>query len=441
MGKGILFVTNSGEILPIAYRMRQEGAACEVYIHHPSYHHGYEGLLNRVKLPDLKRAFQKSDMVVFDITRPNKRDKWDLAMLGMFGLKGNNRSVFGPVADVMKKTHPVIGGAEWCEDIELDRALGFEIAQKMGLKIPEWKEFSSFKDGEKFLDGQKDMWILKPQFNEGFTHKEEWAGELLAKIKEWKAKGKKEFAFILQKLVAGVEISTEAWFDGVNFRTFNHTAEEKLWMTGGLGCAIGCQNTVVWMKEDENGLLCNEIRKIEPYLRSCKYVGPVDLNVIVDNQTMWFLEFTPRFGYDALYGLLTLLDGPVSNFFYSGFRGKWKKGYAAAARITIPPFPYQDDKLLKELAAGVRIENEINRTPWCWFEDVRQGADCLEVVGADGIVGVVTAHGKTIEESANECYSRIKRLKIAGKLQYRTDLGKRAVRAMTRLQGWGHVIR
>jgi len=441
MGKGILFITTSGESLPLAYRMRQEGANCEVYIHHPSYFHGYEGIIDRVKLPGLKKAFQKCEMVVFDITRPNKKEKWDLTMLAMFGLKSSERSVFGPVADVMKKTHMVVGGANWCEDIELDRALGFKIAKKMGLKIPEWKEFKSFKDGEKFLADQKEMWILKPQFNLGFTHKEEWPGELLAKIQEWNGKGKKEFPFILQKLVPGVEISTEAWFDGRDFRTFNHTAEEKLWMTGGLGCAIGCQNTVVWMKENEDGLLSREIRKIEPYLRACNYIGPVDLNVIVDNQTMWFLEFTPRFGYDALYGLLTLLDEPINNFFYKGFRGRWKKGYAAAERLTIPPFPYQDDKLLEEMAAGVRIKNEINRTPWCWFEDVRQGEDGLEVVGADGIVGVVTAHGKTIEEASNDVYSKIKRLKIAGKLQYRTDLGKRAVKAIAKLQGWGHNVR
>ena len=109
-------MSNSGEILPIAYRMQREGAQVAVYLHNPKYNRGYDGLLNKVKLSALKQTFNKSDLVIFDITRPNEKFrahpnpemvKRDAALLAMFGLKSKERFVFGPVADVMKKSVPL----------------------------------------------------------------------------------------------------------------------------------------------------------------------------------------------------------------------------------------------------------------------------------------------------------------------------------------------
>ena len=137
-----------------------------------------------------------------------------------------------------------------------------------------------------------------------------------------------------------------------------------------------------------------------------------------------------------------MLETPISTFFYSGFRGTFRKGYVASQRITIPPFPYHEDDLLKAMATGVDVANAIERTPWFWMEDVRKGDDgVLECAGGDGILGAVTNGGKTIEEAANGVYAKVKRIKVGAKLQLRTDGGRRAQRAIPRLQEWGHEVR
>ena len=452
----ILCMSNTGEYSPILQKMQMEGAPVVIYLHNPRYRENYDGILEKVKLSQLKPTLKKADLVLFDITRPNERYrsqpdqemvKRDAALLSMFGLKSSERSVFGPVADVMKQDCDVIGCSRFSEESELDRMLGFKIAKQIGLKVPESHEFQNFKEGAKFLEAhQEAMWICKPQENEGFTYMESWAGELLAKMTgEWADKCKKPWPFVLQKLVpkGSVEIDYEGWTDGRQYTCTSYTMEEKFFMAGNWSMQIGCQNSIVW-KNQLPGLLSKPLEKILPFLVSAKHKGPVNVTAMVNSATkeIDWLEATFRPGYDAIYAHLALLETPITNFFYSNFRGTFSKGYAAAERITIPPFPYSDPDMLKRQALGVDIKNDMERTPWMWFEDVRKEKDGrLVCAGADGIVGVVTHVGKTVEEASNGVYAKIKRLKIAAKLQLRTDLGKRAQRQIPRLKEWGFEVR
>ena len=127
----LVFCSNSGESLPIAYRLRREGTDASVYLHNPAYRNNYEGLVPKLNLVQLKRTIRQADLVVFDITRPNEKTKQDVALLKMFGLKSSSPSVFGPVADKLRKSVKVIGCGTICEEIELGRAKGVELAEKM----------------------------------------------------------------------------------------------------------------------------------------------------------------------------------------------------------------------------------------------------------------------------------------------------------------------
>ena len=452
----ILVMSNTGEFSPILHKVQQEGGQGVIYLHNPRYRENYDGILEKVKLTQLKMAHKKADKVIFDITRPNERYrsdpdpemiKRDAALLTMFGLKSSERSVFGPVADVMKQDSDVIGCSRFSEDAELDRMLGFKIAKQIGLKVPESHEFQNFKEGVKFLEAhQQDLWICKPQENEGFTYMESWEGELLAKMQgEWLEKCKKPWPFILQKLLpkTSVEIDFEGFFDGRRFTRTTYTMEEKFFQTGSWSMQIGCQNTIVWGNQFP-GLLSNALEKMIPFLLAAKHKGWVNITAMVNSDTkaIEWLEATFRAGYDAIFANLALAEDTITNLIYSDFRGRFKDGYAAAERITIPPFPYSNPEMLKKIAAGVEIKNDMDRTLWFWMEDVKKTKDGrLVCAGADGILGVVTHVGKTIEEAANGVYAKVKRLKIAAKIQLRTDLGKRAQRHIPRLKEWGFQAR
>jgi phosphoribosylamine-glycine ligase len=436
----------------MAWRMLEEGAKVAVYIHHPKHRRNYEGMMERIGLGALRKTLKGADQVIFDITHPNHRKPQDMALLKMFGLKTSSPSVFGPVADKLKKDHQVIACSEWSEEIELDRKLGSDIAQKIGMSIPETHDFRTLGQGVKFLQGRKDRWVLKPHDNADLdlTYLEKYPGELFKKFQsDLRKRAGEKFHYLLQRVVDGVEISTEGWFDGERWKHFNHTIEDKRLMTGNLGMAIGSAGNTVWMKGSQvgkpvaQGLLAEQFTRLTPWLKKAGYVGPVDINAIVaaDRQP-YFLEFSPRCGYDALYCLLTLLETSLTEFFTQGFKGKFGAGFASSQRLSIPPYPYASLELLANMAKGVPIEGNLTRRPWFWAEDVKRDEDGqLCCAGADGILGVATGRGSTVKEAVGEVYRHLRGLKVGAYLQYRVDGVRRPEKALEKLAEWRVQVR
>lgn len=438
----ILFISNSGESLPIAYRLKKEGLDCQVYIHSPDCRRDYDGILEKVSIGELRKKAFKAEMVIFDITRPNRKEKQDIAVLKMFGVKTGSDYVFGPIADKLKKHVKVMGASTFTEEIEMDRKKGSDLAKKIGLSIPEAHEFKNLEEGKAFLKGKHDLWVLKPFGNQAIdlTYVEKYPGEVFAKMQgELPSRlDSDKFEYILQKVIDGVEIDTEGWFDGKDFVHFNHTVEEKRLMNNNLGPAIGSQNNTVWVKKQSDFLL-NEIKKIVPFLKEANYIGPVDFNCIVseEDHKPCFLEFTPRFGYDALFCLLSLVKGPLKNFFLKDFKVDFQNGYASSSRISIPPYPYLGKELLEDFAKDVPIEGKIDDFPYFWMEDVYGNGRDLACAGSDGVLGVITGRGESLGEAWGRVYQNIKRLKIGSYMQYRTDGPRKAERVLQALSEWG----
>lgn len=416
-------MSNSGESLSIVWRLRREGINAGIYMHSPQYRHNYDGILPKISVKDLKKQLRKTDLVIFDITKSNERTKQDIVLLKTFGLKSNLPSVFGPVADKLRKDHKVIGASTLTEELELDRHKGLDLANKMGYAIPEHHEFKSLKDGAKFLKGRNDLWVFKPENNQDLdlTYVEKFPGEILTKmLDEWVHRISDKCDYVLQLKIEGAEVSSEVWIGEQGPVHFNHTFESKRLMAGNLGPAIGSQSNTVYIGKD-SGLLIEPLIKMAAYLKSKGYIGPCDANCIVKGSVPYFLEWSPRFGYDALYCLLTLLKGSLSDFFLKDFKADFHTGYACSQRISIPPYPYALPFLRRTFAKDVSIMNRLERTPFMWFQDIYSDAGKLKVAGADGILGVVTARDENLEAAWGKVYSAIEKLKVCSYLQYRTD--------------------
>ena len=418
----ILFISNSGESLPIVFRLRREGTDARIYIHNPRYRKNYDGIIPKVKAGELKKVVKKADIIVFDITRANERTKQDIVLLKMFGLKASTSSVFGPVGDKLRKDHRVIGAA--AEEIELDRHKGLDLAGKMGFAVPEHHEFNSLSKGLKFLKGGKDLWVFKPENNQDLdlTYVEKFAGEIAAKMAdEWNTRIGDKCEYILQKKIEGAEVSTEVWVGPKGPEHFNRTFEDKRLMTGNLGPAIGSQSNTVWIEDDLSSVGIPEMFKMAAYLKTNNYIGPCDANLIISKGVPYFLEWTPRFGYDAIYCLFELIKGKLTNFFEKDFKVNFHSGYAASQRLSIPPFPYADKKLLLEFAKDVTIQSELSKMPRFWGQDIYENIGHLACAGADGILGVVTGRGDSLGAAWGQVYGALDKMKICSYLQFRPD--------------------
>jgi len=438
----ILVISNSGDFSPVAYRIMNEGVDISIYIHSLIYKKCYNGMLPKVTLPGLRKAIKASDIVIFDMNKSNET-KEDRALLKLFKCSIKSPGVFGPVADKIRSMgKKVIGASTWTEKIELDRYLGEKVAKKIGIKIPDTIEFNKLSDGVKFLKLHSGSgWVFKPSNNLDLdlTYVEHFTGELIQKMgHEYKSRLGDKVNYILQQKVNGVEISTEGWFDGNEFVSFNHTLENKKLMSGNLGLSIGSQSNLVWIKKNMNGLLVEEIKKLSPYLKKVKYIGPFDINCIVDtNGIPNYLENTPRMGYDSIQNLMNLLDTNISDFYLNDFQGNFFNGYSASERVTIPPFPYTVKSLLKDFAKDVLVGGDISNT---YLEDVYMATDNqIRCSGADGIIGACAAKNTDTVKVWDGVYNNISKLRISSDMQYRMDSKNNITKRLMKLQKLGVV--
>lgn len=438
----ILFIANSGESLPIALRLQKEGEQVAVYIHQERYQRNYDGMIPKIQMNALRAAIRRSDMVIFDMNKPveNKRDR---ALQKLFKVKGDY--LYGPVADSIRSTGiPVFGCAEATETIELDRNAGTSLAKRIGLNIPKTYDFGSLAEGTRFLKNQhKKLWCFKPHENMDLdlTYVEKEPGELLEKFKnQYPKRLPEKIDYLLQEKVEGVEISTEGFWTGKKWVLLNHTMEDKCFMNHDLGPRIGSSTNVVWLKS-KKGINTSIFQNLTPWIVKSGYTGPIDINCIISgkNHEPYFLEFTPRMGYDAIYCLLTFFKSVSEWLEYaagvSGTAPQLRGGFGAAVRVSLPPFPYTDEPaLLKKQAEGVSVSGDLKNF---WLEDVHKNGNDFECSGADGIIGVATGHGSSVKSATERAYEQIEKAKIGGYIQYRTDAGERAIRDRKRIRDWG----
>jgi len=235
---------------------------------------------------------------------------------------------------------------------------------------------------------------------------------------------------IPEKKIEGAGISTEVWVGPRGPEHFNRTFEDKRLMTGNLGPAIGSQSNTVWIEEDLSSIGIPELCKMAAYLKANNYIGPCNANLIIKDKVPYFLKWSLRFSYDAIYCLFELLKGKLTDFFEKDFKVDFHTGYAASQRLSIPPFPYADKNLLVEFAKDTTIPGELSKMPRFWGQDIYNNIDHLACAGSDGILGIVTGRGNSLGAAWGQTYRAIDKMKLPADIQYRPDGFKSAQKRM-----------
>jgi len=446
----IIFISNKGETLPVAWRLKKMGVPLEYYIHDPVSRRQYMRLMPRLRLQDLKEAVKDSERVVIDIILKNEKKDHDLELLDEFGISHDVPGLFGTLGDTIRTKYKkdVTGGGVIPEKYELDREEGIKLARKIGLSIPQYFEFKSLKDGAKFLysgAGKGKEWVFKPNGNMDLdlTHVDGFPGDLLDLLTyTYPKRLGNDVEFILQEKITGEELSNELWHDGAQFLHPNRTLENKKLHCGDTGRAVGSQSNTVWPCKSMDGIVFRNMMKLLPLIKGLKL--PVDANTIITRDgRAWFLEWTFRFGYSALFLFLELISGRLDKFFLKNFEASLKDGFIASQVLTLDPFPLVRDKV--EYTAMVRdnlINNPINSDGMYWVDVYQDSRGKLRCAGTDGYLGVVTGHGPTAEKAIGACHDRLDEIKtngISGDLMYRTREDHLAshLGRLKKLEAWG----
>lgn len=428
----ILLLSTAGIGAWFLLRLEREGHQCDWSLLDPEK--GQSKILKGLIPPPLKDEpkFEDYDLVIFDCT-------------------GN-----GELADEISKVTPVIGDSLLATRLEDDRLFGIQVMEECGIEVPSYEVFSNPEEAKAFLAESPKRYVFKPFVPPGgeqecdTTYVSENAEDLIKCLDSlWH--DSQETPFLLQEVVEGAEISTEAYFDGSSFYFHNHTLEEKKFMSGGFGPNTGCSGNLVWATNGPNRLFTEGLAKLQPFLRDSGYRGMIDLNTIVNENHAYGLEWTPRFGYDASASIFSLIQSDLGNFFHSIasapeggcdhdpspiLRGRW----SASERLTIPPYPEEN----ADFSRGLPIKGIALEDAWlnCYMWDVmldtqRTGEEGLVTAGLNGIICCPIASAHTPEGAWKGLAKLSKPIKIPN-LQCRDDLEDSTLKRLKEVKemGW-----
>jgi phosphoribosylamine-glycine ligase len=338
----------------------------------------------------------------------------------------------------------VIGSSVYCDRLEGDREYAFELAQACGMAIPKYHAFSTVSDAIAWLRARPadEEWFFKTHrlLDASVTGGGDRA-RLTARLTYVRAKYGDRIKNVLQEKIDGIAISTAGYWNGQTFlRPWEGTLERKESGNDDTGPKTGCSMNVVWFYPNETQI-AREIHfdKLAEHLRK-NYAPPgiYDINAICSftDGKVYFLEFTPRYGYDAEPTAQRLLDVPYGDFLFRLTEGTLPMApftlerAAFSIRLAVPPYPF-------EVPYGVLPERKslfglpLLGLDGLWAQRDRDRFIAYGVMERDGgyaladpsgLVGLASAVGTDLATMNAACVKYAKGLGIAD-LSYRTDAG------------------
>ena len=348
---------------------------------------------------------------------------------------------FGEVQDQLRRDgFNVIGGSAFGDQLESDRAFAQQLLARHGLPVAAAVEFSKADAAIADLQGRPRRCVFKRSASGGdtFTGLMSDGSDVVAFLR-WVTLAPGE-RFVLMDYVDGVETGVGAYFNGEHFlRPACLDWEHKRFFAGDMGELTGEMGTVATF-EASDALFEATLAPLEPVLREGGHVGWVNLNTIVNQDGIWPLEFTCRFGYPGFAVLQPLQGLGWGDLFRSMIRRDRPgfpsvPGYAVCVVLSTPPFPYSRKEVDAPIGFPVIAEG-IEPEHLHWGEIGCAGEDFV-TAGLYGWTAVVTGAGPTIAEAQAAAYARAARVH-APNVRYRLDVGDKLISCdLQRLLEWG----
>lgn len=400
-------ISKCGEGAGLLKRIQDEGNSVSLCILDSDYSSVYDGILEKSIRPKTDDS-----IIIFDSS-------------------GN-----GARADKLRYSgFRVFGSSRFADRLEHDREFGLSFMKQHGIDIPETKCFTDFNQGINFVKDNSDKrFVFKPSGSDlptKLTYSCSDSEDLILYMKYIEEHFGSEIEdFVLQEFIEGVAVSTEVWVGKYEFTgRFNHTVEVKKLMNDDLGPSTGCSGNLVWLGDDSSPLT-ELLLSCERSLIKEGYIGPIDLNVIINEDGIYGLEWTPRFGLDAMPTWLQLVKSDIGQMISDTCDGVNKQfdlldAYSGGVRVTIPPYPIEPKSLkhVKKDSPNKGIPIRTFDEDHCYFYEVERKDDLLVHSDGTGVIAVVSScDSNDASKPFDIVYDMIDNMKIPDK-QYRTDLG------------------
>lgn len=434
MTSNFLFVSLDGLIGDIAWRVQNEGNDVRYAITEDEFSQDVaDGIVP--KTDNWQDDLEWADIVVFD----------DAFGLGEYA------------QEVRKRGIPAIGGSPRTDRLEDDRGFGTDAMRDRGMQVIRSKIFTQFDDAIEHVRNHPTAYVIKPCGETQHFKRLLYVGQaddgadVIQMLERYRRKWGDEIdEFQLQRRIDGVEISVCGFFNGDRFlEPINLTFEHKRLFPGELGPMTGEMGTAMFW-ESKNKLFEDTIGRFESLLRQENYHGPFDINCIVNDEGIYPLEITPRFGYPQINIQEEALETPIDTFLYDLATGELDQftvhdGYQVGFRVCVPPFPADDVEWFEESSrnAIIRFRDVDQETmdgipTGIHLEDMKYIDGEYRVAGETGEVLVVTGTGDSMAAAQEEAYTRAGTVILPHKF-YRNDIGDRWYDEIDHLVRWGYL--
>lgn len=356
---------------------------------------------------------------------------------------------FGAIQDALRADGlQVIGGSAFGDRLENDRAFAQTMLAEHGFPRGHVHEFTDASKAEAFIAAHPKRYVLKFS-GPDFASSDNYVGQL-ADGRDVRAMLRRRStmagAFILMDFIEGIEMGIGAYFDGTHFiQPACLDWEHKRFFAGDMGELTGEMGTVATF--DRSAVFFEKtLGRIEPFLKGHNHVGYINLNTIVNDEGIWPLEFTCRFGYPGFAVLSPLQQTSWSDLFRMMLRHSppafvTQPGFSVGVLLTTPPFPYTRKQVPEPIGLPILFDDPLDEDDRrnLHFGEAGLAEGELVTSGLYGWTMVVTGCGSTIEAARQAAYARVRRVHIPN-ARYRLDIGaKLLVQDLERVERMGYI--
>lgn len=429
----VLFV--SGELIAgdLAYRLKKEGCDVKLYIEDESRKDCFGGMIEKI-------------------------DEWEseLKWVGKDGLIVFDEVGYGKKQDKLRRDgYNVVGGSDGGDKLELDRDYGHKIFSTCDIKIVPTADFENIDEAIEFVKKNKGKWVVKQDGHMSFLNyvgEMEDSRDVLSILENYKRYDNRIKNINLQQRIDGIEIGVARYFNGNDWAgPIEFNIEHKDLCNGNVGPKTPEMGTVMWYSDDEESKLYKEVlAKLKPFLKHVNFKGDIDINCIVNNDGVFPLEATTRFGTPSTQLQEEIHLSPWKDFLMAIAKGKkyylkYKKGIGVIITVSIPPFPYRPmDKEFYQKGVDIIFKEDLTSEELesIHFEEVSSKGDGTNqycIAGSNGAILFVSGFGATVEEARKKAYNIISKI-VVPKMFYRTDIGLGFINEdQKKLKEWGWI--
>lgn len=346
----------------------------------------------------------------------------------------------------------VIGGSEFGDRLENDRAFGQKTMAEFGMQTARTWEFDDAAPAVAHIDAHPGRYVLKFSGVESFGAGDNYVGRMrdgrdvaaMVKARMRQREGQPT-RFILMDHVDGVEIGVGAYFNGQDFlEPACLDWEHKRFFPGDLGELTGEMGTVATY-EGTKTFFDLTLARMAPLLRHNGYLGYININTIVNEAGIWPLEFTCRFGYPGFAILAPLQQTSWADLFRAmvsrtSTRFDTRPGYCVGIVMTTRPFPFTRSWVPEEVGMPVLVEGEVSaedRANMHWGEMALDDGGEPVTAGFHGWTMVVTGTGPRVDDAQEAACTLADRIVIPN-VRYRRDIGDKLINGdLTTLRALG----